>query len=73
MTFILSRNKSKETRKVADAFAFPFVKLSNYISPTAPAARLAVEELGDGKVRALPVEQPVQERNLTVFHCRQVG
>jgi len=57
MTFIFSRNKKKETRAAADAFAFPFVKLSNYISPTAPAARLAVEELGDGKVRALPLEQ----------------
>ena len=57
MTFIFSRNKKKETRAAADAFAFPFAKLSNYISPTAPAARLAVEELGDGKVRALPLEQ----------------
>ena len=57
MTFIFSRNKKKETRAAADAFAFPFVKLSNYIAPTAPAARLAVEELGDGKVRALPLEQ----------------
>ena len=57
MTFILSKNKKKDTRKAADAFAFPFVKLSNYISPTVPAARLAVEELGDGKVRALPLEE----------------
>ena len=57
MTFILSKNKKKDTRKAADAFAFPFVKLSNYISPTTPAARLAVEELGDGKVRALPLEE----------------
>ena len=45
------------SRSASDAFAFPFAKLSNYISPTAPAARLAVEELGDGKVRALPLEE----------------
>jgi flagellar biosynthesis GTPase FlhF len=57
MTFVLSKNKKKEVRKASDAFAFPFAKLSNYIAPTAPAARLAVEELGDGKVRALPVEE----------------
>lgn len=57
MTFIFTRNKKQDTRKAADAFAFPFVRLSNYISPTAPGARLAVEELGDGRVRALPLEE----------------
>ena len=57
MTFILSKNKKKDVRKACDAFAFPFVKLSNYISPTAPGVRLAVEELGDGRVRALPLEE----------------
>lgn len=57
MTFVLSRNKKKDVRKACDAFAFPFVKLSNYVSPTAPGVRLAVEELGDGRVRALPLEE----------------
>lgn len=55
--FVASRNLNKDMRKAVDEFALPFVRLSNYISPTPPAGGLLVEELGNGRVRALPVEE----------------
>lgn len=55
--FVASRNQNKDIRKAVDAFALPFVRLSNYISPTPPAEGLRVAQTGDGKVRVLPPEQ----------------
>ena len=40
-----------------DAFAFPFVRISNYISPTVPENHLAVEKQENGVIRVLPPEQ----------------
>ena len=55
--FVISRNQKKEMRKAVDAFAFPFVRISNYISPTAPENHLAVEKQENGVIRVLPPEQ----------------
>lgn len=55
--FILSKRQTKDMRKECDKFAFPFVKLSNYICPTTSSLSLQVEDLGNGAVRALPFEQ----------------
>lgn len=54
--FVLSKRQTKDMRKLSNAFAIPFVKLSNYICPTTLGVELAVEDLGDGKVRALPLD-----------------
>lgn len=56
-SFVLSRNKKKDMRRHVDAFAIPFCRLSNHISPTAPEEHLLVEELPDGGVRPLPAEE----------------
>ena len=55
--FVISRNQKKEMRKAVDAFAFPFVRISNYISPTVPENHLAVEKQENGVIRVLPPEQ----------------
>ena len=55
--FVISQNQKKEMRKAVDAFAFPFVRISNYISPTAPENHLAVEKQENGVIRVLPPEQ----------------
>lgn len=55
--FVISRNQKKEMRKAVDAFAFPFVRISNYISPTAPENHLAVEKQENGVIRVLSPEQ----------------
>ena len=36
-TFVLSKKEIKQLRSLADSFAIPFVKLSNYIAPQKPA------------------------------------
>ena len=54
---VISRNQKKEMRKAVDAFAFPFVRISNYISPTVPENHLAVEKQENGVIRVLPPEQ----------------
>ena len=56
-SFVLSKNVKKDMRGASDDFAIPFVKLSNHICPTPPSKGLLVEELGNGKVRPLPVEE----------------
>ena len=55
--FVISQNQKKEMRKAVDAFAFPFVRISNYISPTVPENHLAVEKQENGEIRVLPPEQ----------------
>lgn len=55
--FVISQNQKKEMRKAVDAFAFPFVRISNYISPTVPENHLAVEKQENGVIRVLPPEQ----------------
>lgn len=65
LCFVFSRNHQRDLRKAANAFAFAFVKLSNYISPKPPKAGLLTEELPGGKLRALPAgQQPEAIRNI---------
>lgn len=63
--FIASKKAGKGIRGGADEFAFQFVKLSNFISPMPPEEKLRVEELGEGRVKALPAkEQPKEIRDI---------
>ena len=43
-TFVLSKQEIKRLRTLADAFAIPFVKLSNYIAPQKPISSLLIEK-----------------------------
>ena len=62
-TFILSKKEIKQLRLLADAFAIPFVKLSNYIAPQKPANSLLTEKTESGgiSIRPLPAEEQSKE------------
>ena len=60
-TFVLSKQEIKRLRKLADAFAIPFVKLSNYIAPQKPISVLAIEKSESGGIKPLPIEAQSKE------------
>ena len=63
-TFLFTRQKGTDLRKVSNEFVFPFVELSNYICPKVPEKHLLYKEK-DGKVIPLPMEeQPGEIRGI---------
>lgn len=60
-TFVLSKQEIKRLRTLADAFAVPFVKLSNYITPQKPISALAIEKSESGEIKPLPIEEQSKE------------
>jgi len=68
--FLLAKRHGKDIRSEANAFAFAFVKLSNYVSPFPPKEGLRVKELEGGAVRPLPLEE--QSESIQVI-CRRAG
>ena len=60
-TFVLSKKESKQLRLYADAFAIPFVKLSNYIALQKTASSLLTEKTESGDIRPLPAEEQSKE------------
>ena len=60
-TFVLSKKEIKQLRSLADSFAIPFVKLSNYIAPQKPASSLLTEKMESGGIRPLPAEGQSKE------------
>lgn len=59
-TFVLSKREIKKLRSLADAFAVPFVKLSNYIAPRSPVNVLLTETTA-GAVTVLPLQKQSKE------------
>ena len=55
------KKECKQLRLYADAFAIPFVKLSNYIAPQKPASSLLTEKTESGDIRPLPAEEQSKE------------
>lgn len=60
-TFILSKKELKQLRALADVFAIPFVKLSNYIAPHKPINTLLLETSETGSIKPLPLEAQPKE------------
>jgi len=60
-TFVLSKKEVKQLRSLADAFAIPFVKLSNYIAPQKPASSLLIEKTESGDIKPLSTEEQSKE------------
>ena len=60
-TFVLSKQEIKRLRTLTDAFAIPFVKLSNYIAPQKPVSVLVIEKLESGGIKPLPTEEQSRE------------
>lgn len=60
-TFVLSKQEIKRLRTLADAFAIPFVQLSNYIAPQKPVSALAIEKSESGGIKPLPIEEQSKE------------
>lgn len=60
-TFVLSKQEIKRLRTLTDAFAIPFVKLSNYIAPQKPVSVLVIEKPESGGIKPLPMEEQSKE------------
>lgn len=60
-TFVLSKQEIKRLRTLTDAFAIPFVKLSNYIAPQKPVSVLVIEKPESGAIKPLPTEEQSKE------------
>ena len=60
-TFVLSKKEIKRLRTLADFFAIPFVKLSNYIAPQKPVSSLLIERTGTDCIKPLPAEEQSKE------------
>ena len=60
-TFVLSKQEIKRLRTLTDAFAIPFVKLSNYIAPQKPVSVLVIEKPESGGIKPLPMEKQSKE------------
>ena len=60
-TFVLSKQEIKRLRTLADAFAIPFVKLSNYIAPQKPISSLLIEKIETGSIKPLSAEEQSKE------------
>ena len=60
-TFVLSKKEIKQLRSLADSFAIPFVKLSNYIAPQKPANSLLIEKTESGDIKPLSTEEQSKE------------
>ena len=60
-TFVLSKKEIKRLRTLADAFAIPFVKLSNYVMPQKTVSVLLIEKTETGNIKPLPIEEQSKE------------
>ena len=60
-TFVLSKKEIKRLRTLADAFAIPFVKLSNYVMPQKAVSVLLIEKTETGNIKPLPIEEQSKE------------
>ena len=60
-TFVLSKKEIKRLRTLADAFAIPFVKLSNYVMPQKAVSILLIEKTETGNIKPLPIEEQSKE------------
>lgn len=60
-TFVLSKQEIKRLRTLADAFAIPFVKLSNYIALQKPISSLLIEKTETGSIKPLSAEEQSKE------------